>query len=205
MVAYFLFSLAGFFSGSIMFSFLLAKWVFKVDIIEQGPDHNPGMTNVMRCVGTAPGLLCLVLDVAKAALPVYIARRVLGMDALPFAFVIAAPVLGHAFSPMLKGKGGKAIAASCGVFLAVSGAREPVVLYFLGAMALFSLVIVVKPDSLRMIISVFVFALLCFVLPAPRSAPLGALLVAATVIFKHLTNYDNEKARVHFLPAKKKP
>ena len=39
-------------------------------------------------------------------------------DAL-FALVVAAPVLGHAFSPMAKFRGGKAIAALFGVCIAL--------------------------------------------------------------------------------------
>ncbi|MDR3314089.1 MAG: glycerol-3-phosphate acyltransferase [Oscillospiraceae bacterium] len=195
-LGYFLFALGGFLSGSVMFSYLLAKWFFKVDIVEQGLDHNPGMTNVMRCVGTAPGLLCLALDVAKAAVPVFIARHLLGMDSLLFALVIAAPVIGHAFSPMLHFKGGKAIAASFGAFFAVSSIQEPVVVYLALLLALFSLVVVIKPDALRVIVCFFVFSLLCFVLPAPRAAGLGAVMIAATVIFKHITNYGDERAAV---------
>ncbi|MDR1927282.1 MAG: glycerol-3-phosphate acyltransferase [Oscillospiraceae bacterium] len=200
----FLFAVGGFFCGSVMFSYLIAKIFFKVDIIEKGSDHNPGTTNVLRCVGTVPGVVCLVLDVAKAAVPVFVARQVLPMESRWFALVVAAPVLGHAFSPMLKGKGGKAIAASFGAFLAVSSVGQPVVLYLALLLMFFSVVIVIKPDSLRVMVCMLAFVPLCYALPAPRCAGLAALLVAATVIFKHITNYGDEKAQVRLLFEKKK-
>ena len=65
---YLLFALAGYVSGSIMYSYLIPKLFCGVDIVKEGEDHNPGMTNVMRCVSVKLGVLCLLLDVAKASL-----------------------------------------------------------------------------------------------------------------------------------------
>ena len=117
---YLLFALAGYVSGSIMYSYLIPKLFCGVDIVKEGEDHNPGMTNVMRCVSVKLGVLCLLLDVAKGFAPVFLAKLyVPDFKNMLFALVIAAPVLGHAFTPILKFKGGKAIATSYGVLLAL--------------------------------------------------------------------------------------
>ena len=155
---YLLFALAGYVSGSIMYSYLIPKLFCGVDIVKEGEDHNPGMTNVMRCVSVKLGVLCLLLDVAKGFAPVFLAKLyVPDFKNMLFALVIAAPVLGHAFTPILKFKGGKAIATSYGVLLALIP-DSFIVLRMAIITAIFSLIIIVKPDSLRVIISMFIFA-----------------------------------------------
>ena len=89
-----LFILLGFFSGSIMFSYLLPKLIYKKDIIALSDDHNPGMANVLTYAGKKMGAICLVLDMAKGFIPVYFAGIYLEHDNLLFSLVISAPVLG---------------------------------------------------------------------------------------------------------------
>ncbi len=202
-VKYLLFALAGFASGSVMYSYLIPKIFCGVDIVEKGDDHNPGMTNVMRCVSVKLGVLCLVLDVGKGFFPVFLAKHfVPDFRNMLFALIIVAPVLGHAFTPMLKFKGGKAIATSYGVLLALIP-DSFMVLRMAIITAIFSLVIIVKPDSFRVILSTFIFAVCNFFFHDITSFVVGSVLVSATVILKHLMNYGDEKAKVS-LPFKKK-
>ncbi len=85
---------------------------------------NPGATNAGRVLGRKWGALVLLLDVAKAYLPAVLALRTLGLLA---ALVVGlAVVLGHVFSPFLKGRGGKGVACAFGAILAV----EPLVALF---------------------------------------------------------------------------
>ena len=108
---------AGFFSGSILYSLILPKWIKGVDIVAVSDDHNPGTANAMKYAGKLVGSLCLICDLGKGFFPVWIAAQFLPVGAFSFALVMAAPVMGHAFSPMLRGRGGKAIAATFGVLL----------------------------------------------------------------------------------------
>lgn len=200
---YLLFIVAGYVSGSIMYSYLIPKLFCGVDIVKEGDDHNPGMTNVMRCVNVKLGILCLVLDVAKGFVPVFLAKMyVPDYRHMLFALIIAAPVLGHAFTPILKFKGGKAIATSYGVLLALIP-DSFMVLRMAVITAIFSLIIIVKPDSLRVIISMFLFAVCNFFFHDVTSFVIGSLIVSATVILKHLMNYGDEKFKLSF-PFQKK-
>ena len=200
---YLLFIVAGYVSGSIMYSYLIPKLFCGVDIVKEGDDHNPGMTNVMRCVSVKLGILCLVLDVAKGFVPVFLAKMyVPDYRHMLFALIIAAPVLGHAFTPILKFKGGKAIATSYGVLLALIP-DSFMVLRMAVITAIFSLIIIVKPDSLRFIISMFLFAVCNFFFHDVTSFVIGSLIVSATVILKHLMNYGDEKLKLSF-PFQKK-
>lgn len=79
---------------------------------------NPGATNAGRVLGRKWGVLVLVLDVLKAYLPTLVALRVLGL--VPALVAGLAVVLGHVFSPFLRGKGGKGVACAIGAVLAVA-------------------------------------------------------------------------------------
>ncbi len=79
---------------------------------------NPGATNVARALGRRWGVLVGVLDVLKGALPAAVALASVGR---PWVYAVAlAAVLGHVTSPFLHGRGGKGVATSLGVLLAVA-------------------------------------------------------------------------------------
>lgn len=118
-------SLLGFFTGSIPFSFLVGKIFLKTDIRRYG-DGNPGGTNAWKAGGWRIGLLAGLLDVSKGYLPVVLARYygISGWELVPVAL---SPILGHAFSPFLKFHGGKALGATGGVWLALIGVKALVI------------------------------------------------------------------------------
>ena len=99
---------------------------------------NPGATNAGRVLGRKWRLLLvLVLDVLKAYLPTLVVLRTMGtVPALVAGFAV---VLGHVFSPFLRGRGGKGVACALGTVLAI----EPVVA--LGALVVFGLVKIAVP------------------------------------------------------------
>ena len=98
---------------------------------------NPGATNAGRVLGPKWGVLVLVLDVAKAYLPTLLVLRTLGT--VPALVAGLSVVLGHVFSPFLRGHGGKGAACALGAVLAV----EPWV--GLGAVVAFALAKTVLP------------------------------------------------------------
>ncbi len=98
----------GFLSGSLPFSVWLGKLLTRSDIRRYG-DGNPGATNAWRAGGWQIGVPALLLDFLKRALPVGLARFWAGVDGWGLIPIALAPVLGHAFSPFLRFRGGKAI------------------------------------------------------------------------------------------------
>ena len=105
--------------GSIPFSVLVGKLFLKKDIRQFG-DGNPGGFNAWKAGGWKVGLPVVLCDVFKGFLPVYFASisGINGWELLP---VSLAPIIGHAWSPFLCFRGGKAIATSLGIWLALSG------------------------------------------------------------------------------------
>lgn len=88
-------------------------------------DGNPGTVNAWRVGGWRLGLPVLALDVLKGAVPVAVARHDWGWQGGWLAAVALAPLLGHIFSPLLRGRGGKGLATSLGVWTALTGAEGP--------------------------------------------------------------------------------
>jgi acyl phosphate:glycerol-3-phosphate acyltransferase len=80
---------------------------------------NIGATNVMRTAGKTVGILTLIGDALKGFLPVYLGIWY-GLSWPIVAAVGFAAFLGHLFPLYLKFKGGKGVATSLGIFLALS-------------------------------------------------------------------------------------
>jgi glycerol-3-phosphate acyltransferase PlsY len=111
--------LLAFVCGSLPFSVWIGKLLVGVDVRRVG-DGNPGATNVFRSGNRLAGVLALMLDIAKAAAPVGLAYFNLHVRGLPMFLIAIAPILGHAFSPFLGFKGGKALATVLGVWIGLT-------------------------------------------------------------------------------------
>jgi glycerol-3-phosphate acyltransferase PlsY len=112
--------LLGFAAGAIPFGVILARRLAGVDIQSVG-SGNIGATNVARVLGTVPGLIVLLLDAGKGALPTALALGHAGDPRIALATGGAA-ILGHCFSPWLGFRGGKGVATAFGVFLVLTPA-----------------------------------------------------------------------------------
>ena len=80
--------LAAFLSGSIMFCRFLPRWIAHKDVCVLSADHNPGAGNVFVCCGIPLGMLCLLLDMGKGFLPIYLACRQVNPQHILFALLI---------------------------------------------------------------------------------------------------------------------
>lgn len=114
-----LWSIFGFFLGALPFSVWIGQRATGSDIRAYG-DHNPGATNVLRAGGYKPFVLSLLLDISKGALPVGFAYFILGIQDWRIVPIALAPSIGHAFSPFLNWRGGKAIATTFGVWIGLT-------------------------------------------------------------------------------------
>ncbi len=106
----------GYLAGSIPFGLLLTKFVSGEDIRAIG-SGNIGATNVLRSGRKGLAAATLLLDGAKGAIAVALAH-ILSVDLAAVAGLAA--VLGHNFPVWLKFKGGKGVATTSGVLLAIS-------------------------------------------------------------------------------------
>lgn len=194
---YLIFILLGFSSGSIMYSQIFPYILAGKDITRLSDDGNPGCSNVFHHAGIPLGILCLVFDLFKGALPVFWSLSFCDMEHTLFALVLAAPVLGHASNfcllkaivpgkfQWMKNTSGKAIAVSFGCLIGLipeSFLVFALVIPFL----FFSIVVCINPHSYRVMASFGCFLPLAAIHHCPRTLLLGSLMISATVIIKHL-------------------
>lgn len=113
-----LLAIAGFGLGSVPFSVLIGRRVLGKNIQDYG-DGNPGAINVFRAGGQKAGYLSIFLDIAKGVPFVFLAYSLLKLPDLSIVVIAVSAILGHAFSPFLRWHGGKAVAVTFGVLLAL--------------------------------------------------------------------------------------
>lgn len=109
-----------FISGSLPFSVWLSRLALSGKDVRQVGDGNPGATNVFRAGSKLLGIVVLLLDILKGAVPVGIGYHLLDMSGFSMWCLAMAPSLGHAFSPFLKWRGGKALAVTLGVWIGLT-------------------------------------------------------------------------------------
>ncbi len=120
-MAIFLLVLLSYLSGSVPFGLVLAK-LRKVDLRSIG-SGNIGATNAARALGKGWGALVLLLDAAKATIPVLVAARYFAdhpqRDFITAAVALAAFV-GHLLPVFAGFAGGKGVATALGCFVALA-------------------------------------------------------------------------------------
>jgi glycerol-3-phosphate acyltransferase PlsY len=149
-----------FFAGSLPFSVWVGRGMLKRDITQYG-DANPGATNVMRAGGKKLGALALLLDTAKALIPVGLAYYSAGIQDWRIIPIAIAPIAGHAFSPFLNWRGGKAVATSLGTWMALTIWQGPTV----GGLLLWFFTYLVGANGWAVLLMFLTFLPIMLVLP----------------------------------------
>jgi acyl phosphate:glycerol-3-phosphate acyltransferase len=181
--AYTQIALVAYLLGSIPFGFLVAK-AKGVDIRSAG-SGNIGATNAMRVLGKPAGIFVLIMDCAKGYVAVWFCNMVLKAPQ-ETDFVIAGifAVLGHNYPCWLKFKGGKGIATSAGVFLALApwAALVALVIFILA-------VLVTKYVSVGSIAAAIALPVTVWVMtPDNRLLCIVTTILGALAIYKHKSN-----------------
>jgi len=114
-------------SGLIMYSYLISK--YKGIDLKKIRDGNPGSSNVWRALNWRWGLLAMILDYFKGTLPLFLFVITGSVtNKCIIAFAALSGILGHSFSPMLRFKGGKAIATTFGAWTVLTKWEVPLLL-----------------------------------------------------------------------------
>lgn len=122
-----LFSLLAYFLGSIPSAVWIGRTYYGVDVRNEG-SKNAGATNTFRVLGKKAGIIVLLMDIAKGVLAVTLpiiindlGHFLWGDNEIIHLQLVAAisAILGHVF-PLFAGfKGGKGVATSLGVIVAI--------------------------------------------------------------------------------------
>lgn len=182
----------GFLLGSIPFCYFIPKWIKGIDIVSNSKDHNPGASNVFSLCGISIGIICLFLDIAKGIMtPYYIIHNHMEKNLL-FSLVMIAPVLGHAVGMFLSFRGGKSIATTFGVMIALLPVSKIGILLAVIYIVLAG-IIRIKPNRKCSIITFSIFGAISPVILTyynHYSFALGCMGISIIVLYKHLKSHD---------------
>jgi len=170
----------GYLFGSIPFAFLVTR-ARGIDIRKVG-SGNVGAANVLRTAGVMPGVAVMLLDIAKGAMAVQVARLVTGDLAVVTAAGCAA-IVGHIYPAWLGFRGGKGVAASAGVF----GMLAPVATV-IAATVFVGTVVVTRFMSAGSIAGALALAVAVMVGNVPAPVVAGAMLAAILIVHRHRDN-----------------
>jgi glycerol-3-phosphate acyltransferase PlsY len=172
------------------FAVWIGRYILSKDIRNFG-DGNPGSTNVFRAGSIKWGILALFLEIGKGFPFVFLAFSYFKLTAISVILVALCAVLGHAFSPILKFKGGKALAVTGGVILAIS--PNFIFLILIAFMAIFFLF--VEQDAWTVIFS---FTCGCIALGVLQGLNWETILIALILIILVIKHISDLKAMPRF-------
>lgn len=162
-----------------------ALWIGKVfkgiDVREHG-SKNTGSTNAARVLGAKLGILTLILDISKGAIPTLIALMLLDSSISAILVGICA-ILGHSFSIFMKFKGGKAVATTVGVFIVlVPGA------ILLAAIVFFLVFGITRYVSLSSMIGAISLPIWIIIFYKNIPLTIFGIIIAILIIVRHKSN-----------------
>lgn len=178
--------LFSYFCGSLTFGKWLTWWILKIDISKFG-SGNIGAMNVFR-INKPLGVMVLLLEAAKGFLATYIAV-IAGI--VPFWQVTIGfmSLVGHTFSCFFGFKGGKAVATTLGVILAL-GFADPMLIKIAGTgLAIYLLVVATtKYSSAGSLSGVWSIAIMNIIFQRDIAYIVFFLVVAILITYLHRSN-----------------
>jgi glycerol-3-phosphate acyltransferase PlsY len=110
---------ASYLLGAIPTSYLVGRWVRGLDLRREG-SGNLGATNAFRVLGWRLAVPVLIADLLKGWGPAFFFARWAGVGPVWALAFGAAAIVGHVFSVYMRFRGGKGVATSGGVLLALA-------------------------------------------------------------------------------------
>lgn len=172
--------------GAIPFGVLLTKiFCGGVDVRAFG-SHNIGATNVTRVAGKKIGFFTFILDAGKGAVMVIGARFAFyDLDSFHLMLVVVGgtAILAHTYPVYLDFKGGKGVATSIGVLLAIDfNVGFLVICFWIMSFCLFRI------SSVSSLISIFSSIILSAMYDAPGSQIVFCCLLFILILVRHKEN-----------------
>lgn len=180
--------LSAYIIGSFPTSYIITRVIKGVDIRKSG-SGNAGATNVLRTVGKIPAIITLVIDIAKGYFAVvflsgFFYRYNIDLDYDFYRGLLGlVAVCGHIWPVFLKFRGGKGVATTLGVGIAIApGVLTIAVMLWIGVFFLSNYV------SLASIIALIAFPVISVIMGLPIYTIIFGTLICSISIYKHKEN-----------------
>lgn len=184
----------GYLLGLIQTGYIYGK-INKIDIRKHG-SGNAGTTNALRTLGWKAGVITFIGDCLKCVLAVTLVRLLFSQNShveLYAMYTGLGAVLGHNFPFYLNFKGGKGIASTAGLILAVNP-----VMFLIIAVVFISIVLITQYVSLGSIVIMVLFVIMIVISGQSGwlTLPTGdlyeyyaiAIVLAVLAIWRHRAN-----------------
>ena len=175
--------------GSIPFGYIMGKLFKKVDIREFG-SGNIGASNALRTLGPLLTSLVIIGDVGKGILSIYLVKYFNIDSSLILAIAGLAVICGHDWSLFLGFKGGKGIATTFGVVLALNPTISILAVTVWGVVLITSKY--TSLSSICALISILIFTIL---FKQPYEYIVFSAIILIIGIFKHKGNIKRLKSK----------
>ncbi|MBP1768442.1 MAG: hypothetical protein H6P98_2557 [Candidatus Aminicenantes bacterium] len=173
---------AAYLIGSFPSGFLIFKLGERKDIRKFG-SQSTGATNVLRLKGWRYALPVALIDVLKAALPVWLALRSFPADRRVAYGVALMVVIGHCFPVFIGFKGGKGVSTAMGSYAVLASAP------FLISLGVFGVVVAAtRYVSLGSLLATLSFPLIVLFVRGDGGLAMAGLAMFAVIAFRHSGN-----------------
>ncbi|MBI4744499.1 MAG: glycerol-3-phosphate 1-O-acyltransferase PlsY [Actinobacteria bacterium] len=168
--------------GSIPSGLIIGKTIYKIDLREYG-SGNIGATNAYRNISPLAGIIIFISDVTKGAIPVLLAKWVIGGDIIPLAAGMFT-IIGNIWSIYLKFHGGKGISTTTGILIALLP-KVILILTIIWAIIL----IITRYVSLASIMVALLFPVMILYFKYPLPYTIFSFIVMLIVLYRHRSNF----------------
>ena len=195
--------------GSIPSAVWVGKFFHGIDIREHG-SKNAGATNTFRVFGNKSGTIVLAMDILKgyaaASIPLLLSHMYIGFKDEVLILQLTASfcaIMGHVFPVLAKFKGGKGVASTLGIIIAINPETA-----FICLGCFIVVFIVWKYVSLGAIVAsvLFPFVSYFFMLEDARIMIIFSIMISLIVLFSHRKNMQRllrgEENKMNFLRRK---
>ncbi|HEU0299631.1 MAG TPA: glycerol-3-phosphate 1-O-acyltransferase PlsY [Longimicrobium sp.] len=178
-----LFVAASYLLGAIPASYIAGRLAKGIDLREHG-SGNLGATNTFRVLGAKVAAPVMVFDILKGTFPVVAFTQWDGSPDWRWELAYgAAAIVGHVFSVYMRFRGGKGVATSAGVFLALA----PVALG-VGLVVWLGVLKTMRMVSAASILAAATVGILLLATPNRDEVRILGMGVVAFVVFAHRSN-----------------
>jgi glycerol-3-phosphate acyltransferase PlsY len=173
--------------GSIPFGYIVSKLVKKIDIRDYG-SGNIGATNTLRILGPFMALIVLIGDIGKGYLSIYLTHFISHDNLFILTVAGLAVICGHDWSLFLKFKGGKGVATTFGVILALNP-----MISILAAIVWVIVIITTKYASLSSISALISIVIFTILFKQPYEYIIFSIIILILTIVRHKENIKRLK------------
>lgn len=185
-LSYLLFAVVAYLLGAIPFGLLLGHITRGIDIRHYG-SGNTGATNALRTLGWQASAIVFVLDIAKAVVPVLLARWLISDPAAEVICALAA-IAGHNWPVYIGWKGGKGVSSSMGVMLLFSPLTTTVGIVLAAGLIVWSRYVSLGSVAGAVIVALLTLAYAIYGSGLPGAYVAFSLVAALLVVVRHRSN-----------------